>query len=443
MRVSDKYNDFIDTIAKVEFLEGVTSSGKTTVGIFKFMLNVAESNQNQHIIAGLDTGTIEKNIINKPFGIIDQWGQLVEYRGGGASGEKLPHIILHTSNGDKKIYILGYDDKARWKKALGNQYGCLYIDEINIANMEFVREAMMRCENVIATLNPDDPALPIYSEYINHSRPLPEYADDTPKEILKELKEPAKEGWVHWFFGFDDNIALTEAKKQSIIDNVPAGTKLYKNKIQGIRCRATGLVFSNFSEKNIMQAKDLKEQISAGHIRFKKLAIGVDTAYSSKSPDTIAMLLCGIDDRGTLYTLEERVFNNADRQQPLAPSDVADEVVSFADFCRVAWGDFRNIFIDSADQATITECLKYKRQQGSIYNFVPSYKETKVVDRINLQLGWIAKEQYIVLAHCVEHIREMGVYSWNEDKDVPEDGNDHTINAQQYAWLPFKTEIGI
>ena len=443
MRVSDKYNDFIDTIAKVEFLEGVTSSGKTTVGIFKFMLNVAESNQSQHIIAGLDTGTIEKNIINKPFGIIDQWGQLVEYRGGGASGEKLPHIILHTSNGDKKIYILGYDDKARWKKALGNQYGCLYIDEINIANMEFVREAMMRCENVIATLNPDDPALPIYSDYINHSRPLPEYADDTPKEILKELNEPAKDGWVHWFFNFDDNIALTADKKQSIIENVPAGTKLYKNKIQGIRCRATGLVFSNFSDKNIMTAKELKDQISAGHVGFKQLSLGVDTAYSSKSPDTIAMMLEGIGDDGTLYTLEERTFNNADRHQPLAPSDVADEVVGFADFCRIAWGDFRNIFIDSADQATITECLKYKRQNGSIYNFIPSYKETKIIDRINLQLGWIAKGQYTVLDHCKEHIRELGVYSWNEDKDMPEDGNDHTINAQQYAWLPFKTEIGI
>jgi PBSX family phage terminase large subunit len=442
MLVSSKYNDFLDTYAKVEFLEGTTSAGKTTVGVFKFMLDVAESKQSQHILAGLDTGTIEKNIISKPYGIIDEWGDLVEYKGGGTSLEKLPHLLFYTNNGTKKIYVLGYDDKARWKKALGNQYGVLYIDEINIANMEFVRESMMRCDKVIATLNPDDPALPIYKEYINHSRPLPQYAQDVPADILKELNEPAKEGWVHWFFGFKDNIALTPEKIQTIIDNVPAGTKLYKNKIQGIRCRATGLVFGNFSAENIISAKALKEKQKAGDIQFKRLVLGVDTSYSSKSPDTIAMELCGITTDGDLYTLEERTFNNAERNQPLAPSDVVREIVAFADFCRVAWGDFRNIFIDSADQATITECLKYKRENGCIYLFTPAYKDMKIIDRINLQLGWIAKHQYTVVDTCSEHIREMGVYSWQEDKDIPEDGNDHTINAVQYAWLPFVSDIG-
>ena len=437
MLVSDKFNAFLNYPSKVDFLEGVTSAGKTTVGILKFMLNVADSPHSQHILSGLDTGTIEKNIINKPYGITDVFGALVDYRGGGASGEKLPHIIFDTPNGIKKIYVLGYDDKARWKKALGNQYGCLYIDEVNIANMEFVREAMMRCDNVIATLNPDDPALPIYTEYINHARPLEEWSYDTPKEILGELTETPKEDWVHWFFTFNDNIALTEDKRRTIIENVPPGTKLYKNKIQGIRCKATGLVFSNFSNKNVVKAKDIKDK------RFKILSMGVDTAYSSNSADTIAMMLEGITEDGELYTLEERIYNHADRNAPLAPSDVVREIVGFADACRIAWGDFRYIFIDSADQATITECLKFKRENGSIYSFTPAYKSMKVVDRINLQLGWIAKEQYFVCDHCTEHIRELGVYSWQEDKNIPEDRNDHTINAQQYGWLPYVEHIGV
>jgi hypothetical protein len=173
------------------------------------------------------------------------------------------------------------------------------------------------------------------------------------------------------------------------------------------------------------------------------LALGVDTAYSSNSPDTIAMMLEGITDDGDLYTLEERVFNNADRNEPLAPSDVVREIVSFADFCRIAWGDFRYIFIDSADQATITECYKYRREQGTIYNFTPAYKGMKVIDRINLQLGWIAKGQYFVCDHCTEHIREMGVYSWKEDKNEPEDKSDHTVNACQYGWLPYVEHIGV
>ena len=443
MRVGEKFRDFMNYPSRVDFLEGVTSAGKTTVGIVKFMMNVADSDKTQHILSGLDTGTIEKNIINKPMGLLSVFSGLVDYRGGGASGEKLPHILFDTPNGLKKIYVLGYDDKARWKKALGAQYGCLYIDEVNIANMEFVREAMMRCDNVIATLNPDDPALPIYKEYINHSRPLKKWEENEPKEILKELKEEPKDGWVHWFFNFDDNIALSEEKKRTIIDNVPVGTKLYKNKIQGIRCRATGLVFSNFDSNCIKTVKEVKDKLKSGELRFKRLTMGVDTSYSQQSPDTIAMEFCGIATDGTLYTLEERVYNNAERSEPLAPSDIVVEMVAFADFCRVAWGDFRNIFIDSADQATITESYKYKRENGSIYNFIPAYKETKVIDRINLQLGWIAKGQYIVTDHCPENIREKGVYSWKEDKDVPEDRNDHTINAEQYAFLPFINDIGV
>ena len=66
----------------------------------------------------------------------------------------------------------------------------------------------------------------------------------------------------------------------------------------------------------------------------------------------------------------------------------------------------------------------------------------KVLDRINLQLGWIAKEHFYVSDKCSEYLREVGVYSWKEDKDEPEDRNDHTINACQYAWLPFIADIG-
>lgn len=438
-KLSPKYWGYLESILtqKVLFAEGTTSAGKTTVSILGLLTAVRESPVKHHIIAGLDKGTIEKNIINKPFGLLDQAGDLAEYNGNGTSRESIPHIVFNPNGGEKIIYVLGYDDRKRWKKALGAQYGVLYIDEINIADMEFVREAIMRCDKAIGTLNPDDPALPIYSEFINHSRPNPKWADSEPKEIMDELIETPKEGWEHWFFTFDDNEALTAEKKRTIIENVPEGTKLYKNKIQGIRCKATGLVFGNFGVKNIVKAKDIKDKT------FKTLALGVDTAYSSNSPDTIAMMLEGITDDGDLYTLEERVFNNADRNEPLAPSDVVREIVSFADFCRIAWGDFRYIFIDSADQATITECYKYRREQGTIYNFTPAYKGMKVLDRINLQLGWIAKQQYFVCDHCTEHIREMGVYSWQEDKDVPMDANDHTVNACQYAWIPFVDQIGI
>lgn len=444
--LSDKYKAFLRCKAPVEFLEGTTAAGKTTVATFKFVLKCAESPKKIHILSGLDLGTIEKNIINKDLGILDDFGSLVEYNANGKGKYSLPHIVLHTSRDDKIIYVLGYDNKTRWKKALGGQYGCLYIDEINIADMEYVREASMRCDYLLATLNPDDPNLPVYKEYIDCSRPLPEWRDETPKEILNMLNGEPKPGWVHWFFSFAHNLGLPHEKIEQIKRNVPKGTKLYKNKILGLRGRATGLVFSNFERtKHVKQKAWAKRFLTSGRNKehFIQYSSGLDTAYSQKSPDTIAMTFYGITDKGKCIELDEKVYNNAQLHTPLAPSDTVRNYVDFLERNRKEWGLARNVFIDNADQATLTELNKYKRQNGCIYDFVNAWKKTTIVDRINLQLGWFAQNCYFVLEHCTNTIAELEVYSWREDKDnTPEDGNDHCINSSQYAWLPYKSKIG-
>ncbi len=429
--LSPKYKAFLRCDAPVEFLEGTTYAGKTTVGVFKFMLKVAQSPKKLHIISGLDLGTIEKNIINKELGILDIFGPLAQYNAAGRGQHSLPHIAFK----DRIIYVLGYDNKARWKKALGGQYGCLYIDEINIADMEYVREASMRCDYLMATLNPDDPSLPVYSEYINHSRPLAQYAADAPTELNKMLCEEPKPGWVHWFFSFEHNLGLTPEKKAQIIGNVPMGTKLYKNKIEGLRGRSTGLIF-NLRDKNIIPPKQAK-----GY-KFSMFSCGVDTSYSRTSDDTFAFIFTGITNDRKCIQLAERVYNNRDLQTPLTPSDIPPLLVDFLEECRREWGFGKNVFIDNADQGTILECQKYKRAHGIVYVFQPAWKKTEIIDRINLQSGWLAHEDFLIVDTCKESIREMNLYSWQEDKDKPEDRNDHTINAAQYSWLPFKQYIG-
>ncbi len=441
--LSDKYKAFLRCDAPVEFLEGTTAAGKTTVGLFKFMLKVAESPKKLHILAADDTGAAEKNIIQKDLGILDDFGVLVEYKGNGGGGYNMPHILFHTSGGDKIIFVVGYGNKRKWKDALGGQYGCLYIDEINTADIEFVREAAMRSDYLMATLNPDDPGLDVYKEYINCSRPLPEWEDETPKEIMDELQEEPKPGWVHWFFSFAHNLGLPQSMLDRILNNTPKGTKIWKNKIQGLRGKATGLIFPNFDrKKHVVSAAWLKQQVKAGKIKFKKFTAGLDTSYSSKSPDTIAMIFQGMTEDRILYTLAEKTYNNADLDVPLAPSDTAIRFIGFLNQCKDEWGFARNVFVDSADQATITELRKFKRLYGCLYNFVDSYKSVVIIDRINLQLGWIQQGSYYVVDTCMEHLSELERYSWDDEKDIPEDRNDHTVNANQYAWIPYRDMIG-
>ena len=441
--LSEKYKAFIQCNAPVEFLEGTTAAGKTTVGLLKFMLKVAESPKKLHILAADDTGAAEKNIINKDLGILDDFGVLVEYKGNGSGEYKMPHLLFHTSGGDKIIFVVGYGNKRKWKDALGGQYGCLYIDEINTADIDFVREAAMRCDYLMATLNPDDPSLDVYKEYINCSRPLPEWEAETPEEIIEELREEPKPGWVHWFFSFAHNLGLPPEKLEQIIRNTPKGTKIWKNKIQGLRGKATGLIFPNFDrKKHVVTAAWVKKQMKAGKLRFRKFSAGLDTSYSAKSPDTIAMLFMGITTDRRLIVLAEKVYSNADLDKPLAPSDTAEKFVEFLDRSEKEWGLAKDVFIDSADQATITELRKYRRLHGCIYNFLDAYKALTIIDRIKLQLGWIEQGCYLVMDICAEHLSELDRYSWQEDKDEPEDRNDHTINASQYGWIPYRRLIG-
>ncbi len=440
--LSQKYIDFINTVKNVdaEFLEGTTASGKTTVGAgVKFMRMVSLSKKKLHIIASKTTGTAEKNIIQQDNGILDIHAK-AKYFGNGDKDNKLPHIKFEG----KIIYVLGYDNRDKWELVLGSQFGCVYIDEINTANIDFVREISTRNDYLLATLNPDDPNLPVYKEFINRSRPYKKYAADIPAEIMSELIETPVPNWRYWFFTFRDNLSLTEEEIKKKINSAPPGTKLYKNKIQGLRGKATGLVFPNFDTKKHVVSKEwLNRQIAIGNIKIKKCTAGLDTSYSSQSKDTIAMLFQIVTECRKVITVDEKVYSNRDLNIPLAPSDTVKNFIDFLERNRDEWGFAKDVFIDSADQATITELQKHKRLHGSIYNFIPAYKKTRIIDRIKLMLSWLQQGAYLVLEHCTNHIAELNQYSWKEDKDnEPEDRNDHTINASQYSWLPYKMLIG-
>lgn len=454
--LSPKYKAFLRHDAPVEFLEGTTAAGKTTVGVFKLMLKVAQSPKKYHIIAAKDIGTAEKNIINKDLGIVDNFGKLVDYNGNGSKDEKIPHIVFHVKGGDKIIYIMGYGDTTKWKKALGGQYGCLYIDEINTADIEFIREAAMRCDYFMATLNPDNPNLPVYAEYVNCSRPLPKYKDDAPTQINNMLNSPPKPGWTHWFFSFKDNLGLTKEKIAQIKLNVPRGTKLWKNKIEGLRGKATGLVFGLYDyNRHVISREKARTYIrdtsnSSQTEWFDIFTAGLDTSYSQKSPDTIAMTFAGITNMGRYVLLDEKVYSNATLDIPIAPSDTVINFIEFLGRNQKEWGLARQTFVDSADQATLTEFAKYKRSHPEcIYIFNNAYKKVTNIDRILLQLGWMSYDDeqgkepcFFICENCTGYTEELGLYSWDEKKDnTPEDGHDHLIQSAQYGWIPYKAKI--
>ena len=415
--------------------DGTTAAGKSTVGTYKFMLKVAESELKHHVIVAEDVGIAEKNLINSEKGIISEWRLLAEYFPNGKDSVRLPHIRFETPNGIKIIYVAGYGDASKWKKVLGSQFGCVYIDEVNICSIEFLREITHRCKYMMTTSNPDTPDLPVYKEFINRSRPLKQYEKDYPKELLNELNEPCVDGWVHWYFTFYDNASLTESDIQEKISAVPVGTKMYKNKILGLRGRATGLIF-NLKPEHIVTREWAKKQ------KYVYFSIGVDTSYSKLTHDKLSFVAIGITKERRCVVLKNESYNNKDNTQPFAPSDVIPMINAFAERIKDEYGFARTVYIDSADSGTIQEAQKYKIKTGCIYDFAGAWKKTKIITRIQLQQSWMQTGDFLVVGEdCTDYVGELNTYSYDENNQ-PEDGHDHNINACQYAWLPFKKMIG-
>ena len=184
MKISQKYLDICTTDSEVDILEGTTQAGKTTtIMSTKFLYMVKKTKEKRHLIAAKDLGTAISNIIKTgTCGIVDNFPE-IEYNVNGNS----EYPIAHLKWGDDVIFIAGYDDASKWKKILGKQLGAVAVDEVNIANMEFIRELFLpRFEYCVCTLNPDNPEKDIYMQIINRARPIKKYEKEVPKHIWKE-----------------------------------------------------------------------------------------------------------------------------------------------------------------------------------------------------------------------------------------------------------------
>ncbi len=436
------------------FGEGPSATAKSTMLLIAFCEQVRRSKKKLHVIAGLDLGVIEKNLIDRDFGLLEIQGTyhpiynpkgvLFFPRGKGNMG--VPHIWLKGYDGKDKIILLaGYKDVSKWKKILGGQYGVVYIDEMVHADMAFVRQIFMRSDVLIGSSNPDDPDKEIYKEYINRCRPLPQLAEGAPPELVEMLNEPAEDGWIWGYYGLDDNIGLPKEKKEMIIKSHTPGTVDYMHYVQGIRGKAEGIIFDNFDRKKhcVTEAR-INEILNARKgEKFILFTSGLDTAYSQSSPDTVAMSFLGITNERNIYLLAEEHYNGQDNKEFYSPSEIVEKYIQFLEKNRNKYGFARDTFIDSADQATISELRKYKNTKGSIYNFNNAYKALKIIDRIQIQKGWFATGNMFINENCSYYIKELQTYHWDNKKiNEPCDSDDHMINSIQYAWIPYKDKIG-
>ena len=453
IKLGDKFKDFVSLLdiqekhIYTEILEGQTSAGKTTIGIgLKFILLVSLSKKKLHLLCGYTMGKLESSVIVKENGILDianQLGYKVEYKPNGYGDIRLAHLIVYgkTRDEDRIIYCAGYSDTTKWKDILGNQYGIVAVDEANIANIDFLRELSMRRDYWMMTLNPDDPNMPIYSEFINHARPLKQYEKDYPSELLNQLYSgQAKDGYIHWYFTMDDNVALSEEKKKQIIDSVPPNSKQYKNKILGLRGRSEGLVYEEFTDDKIIPIDKFK---FLPNEMVQRVICGLDSGLNNDATALVTML---ITTAGRLLCLPS--FYYLPKTGSNANSIQALNIAKWLDFWLPQFGiNITNIVQIIGDSAAITQDLMYEINLQTPFTASPVEKKDILKDTQRVK-SIIAKDDYFyiidagyrnplnpkeVLGQTDMFIVELNNKVWDLKKNVPEDGNDHCIDAFKYG----------
>ena len=95
-------------------------------------------------------------------------------------------------------------------------------------------------------------------------------------------------------------------------------------------------------------------------MKFVKYSSGCDTSYSQVTSDTCSFIFGAVSTKSEFVVLDELVMKNS-KDELFAPSDIALKYIAFLEKNRKEWGFARNVFIDCADQATISELLKYKK----------------------------------------------------------------------------------
>ena len=452
LKLSPKFKKFVsmlDIEGKIdtEVLEGQTHAGKTTVGIgLKFILLCSLSRKKLHLLSAYTMGKLESTMIIKENGILDiaeQYGYKVDYFPNGKGDIRLAHLVIYgrTANEDKIVYLAGYSDKTKWKDILGNQYGIVAVDEGNIADIDFMRELSIRRDYWMITLNPDAPELPIYTEIINHCRPLKEYEQDYPKELMDQLcSQPAKDKMIHWYFTMDDNASLSEEKKEQIRGSLNPNSKQYKNKVLGIRGRSEGLVYEEFTDNKIIPYNSFQWLPNE---RVARVICGLDSGLNN---DATALVTCLLTTAGRLLVIPS--FYYVPKMGSNSNSQQAINIAKWIDYWLPKFGiNFSNAVQIFGDSAAITQDLIYEINLRTPFSACKVEKKDILKDTQRVK-SIIGKDDYFYiidagyrnplkpdeqLGQTDMFIVELNNKVWDVKNNKPEDGNDHCIDAFKYG----------
>ena len=280
----------------------------------------------------------------------------------------------------------------------------------------FVEQALGRCSvegsKYFFTCNPASPYHWFYTE---------------------RIKKVDKLNGLYLHFTMDDNLSLSEEVKKRY-KNSFSGV-FYKRFIEGLWVLADGLVYDMYDE-DIHTVKP--DRVPLKNIIKWWITVDYGTGNST------VFLLQGKTSNGIFYTVKEYYYSSRTESK-------ADEEVDGDTPKQKTDLEYAEDMKDFIAQNQHFTGLNYKEMQIIVDPSASSFKEqlrrfrmkvknaqNEVIDGIRVVSSMIKSGRYFISTDCPNTIKEKGLYSWDEKKqllgeDAPKKVFDHCSDAERYG----------
>ncbi len=395
----------------LDVFEGTPRSGKTTAAVARaawFYWNTPDQN---HMILAYNQEQAFKLVMDcDGLGLMHIFPGLWEMK----HDDYGDHLLLHTPNGDKRIYYKGGGKADSHKSFTGMSLGSVFFCEINLLHMNAIQEAFRRTMAAqirwhIADLNPPSPNHPVIEEVFN--------VQDT--------------RWTHWTP--NDNPALTEQRKKELFETLSRNKYLLERDWYGLRVIPEGVIYSMFNP-----SRDILSEIPAGEYCVEMFFSG-DGGLTDATSISCNVITRKNENGRAVYRLARIAnwyYDGANKAMSTQAKEIAQ---NFVPYCRNKTGMHESCWkIDPACKALRKELELFGIYTDRADNNSKDIKGSKKGIKVGIEYLQSCMEKR--LFYCVDDpvyghqdfLKEIGLYCV-DDHGEPIDAYNHALDECRYS----------
>lgn len=431
---SDKHIDYINDAldCKMSVAEGSVRAGKTIDNCIIACMYLETCEDKIHLASGSTIANAKLNI-----GYCNGFGLECLFAGRCKWGKFKDNEALYikTKTGEKVVVFAGGGKSDSYKKILGNSYGLWIATEINEhydcddSKSSFIKVALARQVaskeiKILWDLNPCNPKHKIYTQYID-----------------KYKNDGLMGGYNYAHFTIDDNLSISNERREEIKSMYDPNTIWYKRDIMGIRCVAEGLIYQDFAdktEKYTIKKKDIvsnEPKYRLSHIKF-----GVDFGGNgSRHAFTCTGFTYGLRH---VIALKSRTYEGK-----ITPDKLSELFVNFVKECYNEYNKGGDCYCDSAEQVLIAG-LKSASAKSSTPIAIHNARKYPINQRINLLLKMMATGKFLIVEEdCKELVEALCQAVWNNKEGHEDERLDNgtfcvdILDSFEYSYEPHLNEL--